>query len=719
MTLPMVREGKNGFVASVADVRTDLVVVAHAKDRSFYSAQRLTRVLLTPRLEAGWITIAPPVYTALRAEERKLDFKTVGALEGSTLSFRLRSNRPLREGLLEVRREGGAEGEPERVKLTVRGTHEVAGDFPATADARLRFRVTDVDGLLSELSAETLLTISHDLPPQVEVREPAQDGFASVAFVLRAIFEATDDYGVGTLRLHRALNGTYTEPLIVPIAGVRRDVAHTLVFDFMRLGARPGDRVSFFAEAIDTAPSPHLSRSRTVTMTLISEEEYNDHLRETGDIADLAQKYAALAERLGALRDEQSRLATEAKALAESLAKDGAKASPAAQAQAAELAARQDALDGELDKLADRLRATVRPNPVYDFERDLARRLAAEADVIRASTEQSRATVAPEGGDPAARAAALERRAREQAERLGARREQLKQDLEQPLRDLGKLHDLMNDVNLFEQAFVGQEALAEQMRAYATKSAPTREDQLAMKDLAARQAGVAEVLRQLPEKLRADSTAVEKEFPKSAAGGRALADAIERVRLRATADNATDRLLNADGRNGAALTKRLAEDMAALMSQCQGGEGAEQGELDQYLQAKMPQGAGAGQTWEQMRQSRKFSLQGGDLPGLGQSGRTGDGRASGYSTAGNNPPPVLGAEPASAQAGKKAASRSGRGTGEGAGPGGGAPAAQTGDAHVLKGLNPADRASGATPTELGAEEYRELVDEYFKQLTRP
>jgi hypothetical protein len=50
---------------------------------------------------------------------------------------------------------------------------------------------------------------------------------------------------------------------------------------------------------------------------------------------------------------------------------------------------------------------------------------------------------------------------------------------------------------------------------------------------------------------------------------------------------------------------------------------------------------------------------------------------------------------------------------------GGVPAVQTGKADVLKGTNPADRESGATPGELGAEEYRELVDEYFKQLTRP
>jgi hypothetical protein len=727
VTVPMVRDAKRGFIADLADVRSDLVLVAGSKDRSFYSQQRLVRVVLTPRMEQAWVEIAPPAYTALRAEERKLEFKSIGALHGSTLRFRLRSNRPLRAGLVELRREGADDDKPELLKLALREgeSHEVHGETAATSDARLRFSVTDIDGLVSEPSPETLLTLSHDLAPQVDVREPARDGFVSIAFALPLKVEATDDYGVRLLRVHRALNGNYTEPLVVAVEDVRRDANVSLVFDFVRLGARPGDRVSFFAEALDSAPEPKLGRSRTVTMTLISEDEYNQHLRETTEVADIAQKYAALAERFTALRDEQARLAEEAKALAERIAKNGGKPAPEDETAAADLAARQDALDQRIDALADELRDFVRPNPVYDFERDLARQLALQSGALQESTRQSREArdaAARDATDPAARAAALERRAREQAERLGASRQNQAEGMDRPLRDLSRLHELVNDFNLFEQAFLAQEALAEQMRAYETKPDPTREDQLAMKDLAARQAAVREVLRQLPERLRENAGACEGEFPKAAAGGRAMADAIEQGRMGAKAENATERLLQARGREGAALTRQLADEMAALMSKCEGGEGGMREEIDEYLRARMPGGRGAGQTWEQMRMSRKFGLQGqadNPLSAMGR-GRAGVGAAnSGYSMPGNNPPPVLGAEPAAAQAGQTA-SRAGTGQGAGDGRGeGGAPAVQTGKADVLKGANPTDRESGATPGELGADEYRELVDEYFKQLTRP
>jgi len=134
--------------------------------------------------------------------------------------------------------------------------------------------------------------------------------------------------------------------------------------------------------------------------------------------------------------------------------------------------------------------------------------------------------------------------------------------------------------------------------------------------------------------------------------------------------------------------------------------GAVNRELDQYLRAKMPPGGGTRLTWQQMRQSRKFSLKGGSLAGMSPSSGQGGGMPSGYSVPGNNPTPVFGAEPAMAGApgGQKSGSRPGQGSGDGTGPGGGAPAAQSGQAQVLKGLNPADRESAATPGELGAEE---------------
>jgi len=76
--------------------------------------------------------------------------------------------------------------------------------------------------------------------------------------------------------------------------GIVRDSHETVDFQFASLGVQPGDVISFFAEAEDTAPEPHLARSQTVRLLVISVEEYNNFLREQTDIADAAAKYAAL-----------------------------------------------------------------------------------------------------------------------------------------------------------------------------------------------------------------------------------------------------------------------------------------------------------------------------------------------------------------------------------------------------------------------------------------
>ena len=58
--------------------------------------------MLTPKLERAMVQIAPPAYTGIKAEEKAFDFKNLRALSGSRMQFRLQSNRPLRDGTLEI-----------------------------------------------------------------------------------------------------------------------------------------------------------------------------------------------------------------------------------------------------------------------------------------------------------------------------------------------------------------------------------------------------------------------------------------------------------------------------------------------------------------------------------------------------------------------------------------------------------------------------------------
>lgn len=720
VTLPMIRDGKKGFVQEIGDIRSDLVLIAHAKRNDFYSAKRNARVILTPKIDQAFLEIAPPRYTALRAEEQPFVFKATSALEGSGLRFRLRSNRPLRAGVMEIFREGHP---TERIELTGTGK-EVGGSLTLQDNVRLRFRVTDIDGIPSDEQPEALISVTHDLPPTVQVVAPERDTFVSIDYKLTAKFEATDDYGVKTLRIHRGLNGVYSAPQTIDIPEVQRDAAQSLPIDFATLGVLPGDRVSFFAEAIDTAPSPHLSRSPTVTLTLISEEEYNEFIRQQNDVRDLSGKYDELLQQFRALRDEQTALAKEAAALREKAKTPEEAAKLAAEFDA--LTARQNELNQRLNKQAERMEKFVRAKPLYDFERGLQQQLTEEAEKIRQSTQENRQALdqlaqqtSPSGGNRTITPevlSQLQKQAEEQAARLGAGNQELTEKVERPLEDLSHLHDVVNDVNGFQQLYQAQQALAEQTRAYQDKGPLNREDQLALKELAAQQEAVREALNALPAQLREHADAAQEKFPKAAASGRALAEAIEKNRLAGLAQSATEKMLGGDGEQSALLAQRLEKDMARLFSQSRsGGQQSEQSdELDQFLKPMMS-GAGA-RSLGQMEECRKFGLGQSPFPRMSKS--PGQGQGSGYSMNSSAQPTVMGNEQLTPKGPKKSSKTSANGAQSGENAATAAATLRNDPPDVMTGLHPEDRKTGAISTESAVEEYHEVVDEYFKTITR-
>jgi len=719
-TLPMIRDGDNGFVQEIGDVRGDFSIVAHSKNFSFYSQRRDARVILTPKIEKAFLEITPPAYTGLKAQEQPFTFQSANALEGSRLRFRLQSNRPLEAGAIEITRNGKTQS----IALTPDGDKEVSGEFTIDDDAKLRFRVTDVDGIPSDDQPEALISVLHDLPPAISIVAPEQDGFAAVDYRLNAKIEASDDYGVRTIRIHRALNGVYSAPRVYNISDVETFVPESLPFDFSDLGVKPGDQVSMFAEAIDTAPSPHLSRSQTITLSIISEQDYNQYLRQQEDVRALSDKYNALLQQFRDLRNQQAKLAADAAAL-RSQATDK-KSAMARLSDFDALTARQNELNQRLNQLAQRMEKFVRPNPVYDFEKDLQAQLTSEAQQIRQSTDMNdaaldqlaRQTSLPDGsrsltpGD----LDLLQAEAKAQAASLGARDEEMAKSVQQPLEKLSQFHDLVNDFNLFQQLFHLQQALAQQIQAYQNKGPLDREDQLALKDLAAQQEEIRNYLQQLPDALRADAKAAQSTFPKAASSANTLADAIESRRFEPLAKMATDAMLNGDGAQGALLAQRLESDMSQLFSECHGSGQDNSDELDQYLHLTL--GGGAGQSLQQMRQFRNFGLGSGRFGsfGLGE-GEAGASDSSGYSMSAAPESPVLGNEQFSPNGPKQLSKLDGNGNTPGGQSANGLQAPQMDQPDVMNGLNPMNRQADSAHTEGTIEEYRPIVDEYFKTIT--
>jgi len=268
---------------------------------------------------------------------------------------------------------------------------------------------------------------------------------------------------------------------------------------------------------------------------------------------------------------------------------------------------------------------------------------------------------------------------------------------------------LINDFNRFESLYRAQQDLAQQAQAYNRAGQLSREDQLALKELAATENEVGATLNELQGKLRDDAAAAEKLFPKAAKSGRALADQIGERRLEPLAQKATGQMIAADGERAFELADRLRGEMEKMFGECQGGNCPSGDELDSYLKLQQMK---PGNNFAQMSRSRKFGFG----QGRGKAGQ-GEGTAgtSGYAVMDGSTLNVLGNE-SSIRNGSKTSRQSSR-FGKGAGAAAGAGRGEVDKPDVMKGLNPVNRKSGAVSSETVIEEYNDVVENYFRALT--
>ena len=377
---------------------------------------------------------------------------------------------------------------------------------------------------------------------------------------------------------------------------------------------KSGDRISIFAEAIDTAPEPHLVRSKTVTFTVITVEEYNDFLREQTDLADIEAKYSALLRDFHEMVEEQKKLGTESDAQKQQL--EAAKSDTeraAAQKRLDDLLAKQQQLDQRLKQQAERMEKFVRDQPLYDVEAELKNTLAEKAQEIRDSVkanEEAMQKLAERAKAQGEKAQAGQQQeslddfkaaSDEQVAKLGGAEQEAQEQVAQTLQDMSLMHEIMKDMNRFKELYEAQQQLAEQSKAYDRSTPLSREDQLALKEMAAQQKEIGDQLDAVEQKLWEDGKAAQEKFPKAGKSAQDLAQKMGDLRLQSLANKATGEMLEGSGSQGAQLADNLRSEMEKLFSQCNSQGNEMNDELDQYL--SMSRSMKPGNNFKQMMQS--------------------------------------------------------------------------------------------------------------------
>lgn len=702
--VPMLPFGKDRFVQQIDEVTTDLQVRATTKDRRSISLIRTIPVILTPQLEKTKLKIEPPAYTKLKSRETELGLgkgapPAVSALVGSKLEFSLTSNRPL--GLGAAILKGSAASNP--VDLTP-GTGDTATIATALMEAKESGRVTfdlrDVSGLQADRELAAALTVTHDLPPQIEIAEPTQDGFIVDNFEAKLAVRISDDYGIRTTRMHLGINGKWNDPKIVT---AQEDPPQCQGLEALTVlpssvGAKSGDVLTFFGDVTDIRPEPQTATTRTLKLEVISEEQYNDLLRAETEVAELQEKY-------GSLHDEFDRLVREQRELSEAAEKADA-------AEQEKLAARQEELNQKLEKLAQKMETAVRDKPLYDMEKSLQNVLSKEAGKIRESIAKNSKDNA---GAPSPKQ--LAQAGKEQADRLDPTAKQSREEIEQALADAQKMQDLVKPLTAFQALYEEQQDLASQTQAMKQKKELSREDRLAMQDMASRERMVSEGLQEIAKQLREKADAAEKEYPEAADDARNIADAMEDAGLDTMADRASRSMLAARSGESHDRAETLRAAMEKMMPECQSCKGGMGNEFAQRL--SLARSMLAGSTFQQMAMCKKFGF---GKPGSGMGMGMGSGGVGGMmatGTVGNRPQrSMLGSESKLGRRDAKESANTSKGQANGnASPGAGL--AQDTLVPDPSRANATKPDSTSSTVDSSADEYSAAVDAYFRKLTAP
>lgn len=191
----------------------------------------------------------------------------------------------------EVIVEGRADRALEKASLLVSsgGDREVAAEvkpdgrtvvarFVVDAGGSYRFKLDGVRGGAELDPVAHKITLHADAAPSVSLDEPSLDKTVKLEDTIELAFSARDDVGLTKMRVVVKRQGSARDPYVkdlVDVPGALREARGTGAFDIADSGARPGDKLSVYIEALDndTVSGPNVGRSQTRVLTVYSAAE--------------------------------------------------------------------------------------------------------------------------------------------------------------------------------------------------------------------------------------------------------------------------------------------------------------------------------------------------------------------------------------------------------------------------------------------------------------
>ena len=266
--LPASRDGTHEFVLVAVNEAVEYYVSAGGtRDGRLNSDRFRIEVADLPVVEGVELALDYPAWTGL--ESTTQDHGDVAGVEGTRVGARIQASLPLDDAHLVVNdRELGLDD----------GTGMFTLEAPGTWHVAVRHR-----GEVVRISDEYLIDLLHDRPPEVEFTFPGRDRSATAIEEVALRFSAKDDFGIESLTVRYAVNGSDWTSVDRQATTVEREAAagHTIFLEDLAVGdeqraIRPGDVVSVHAVARD-----HRQSTKTA-LYFVDVRAFDKHYRDMG-----------------------------------------------------------------------------------------------------------------------------------------------------------------------------------------------------------------------------------------------------------------------------------------------------------------------------------------------------------------------------------------------------------------------------------------------------
>ncbi len=236
------------------------VTTPYAVSDTFY-----VQVFEEPAVRDMTLRYQYPTYSGLEPETEYQSSGNIRGLINTKVSMEIETNNPLDEALV-IFSDGSL------LNMERLGRNSFEAGFTLQQSGTYHLLLTDFLGNQSR-RLERPITVIPDKIPEIKIIYPGRDTIFTQNMMQRMKFFATDDYGLQNLKLHYQINEN--EVIIETLRGriPGNTLEHDYTLDLSGTYMLPGDRIVYWAEISDNAPTPQTATSQRYLLRFPSIEE--------------------------------------------------------------------------------------------------------------------------------------------------------------------------------------------------------------------------------------------------------------------------------------------------------------------------------------------------------------------------------------------------------------------------------------------------------------